>query len=89
MSRSYRKYPVVRQTKVDKKYYNRRARRLKNDVGYKGGEFKKLYMRDNWHYRWSREEATIEYLESNRFPNSAFPTLESWLQYWEKCARRK
>ena len=46
-------------------------------------------MRDNWHYRWSREEATIEYLESDRFPNSAFPALESWLQYWKKCARRK
>ena len=89
MSKSYKKYPVVRQEKVDKKYYNRKLRQLKTDISYKCGEFKKLYVCDDWHYQWTREEAIRQYLESDRYPNESFPTLESWLQYCEKCTKRK
>lgn len=83
MSRSYRKFPVVRQEKINKKYYNRKLRKLKDGTPYKGGQYRRLYICDDWHYRWSREDAIRQYC-----PNVAFPTLESWLQHWEKFQRK-
>ena len=64
--------------------------------------FKKIF-RDQYDihdyvYRWSKEQAIAEYEEMMRSPNPEeyqyywaknFTTLESFLNYWEKCVKRK
>jgi hypothetical protein len=87
MSHSYRKFPVVRQEKVDKKYWNKRLRRAKKYkwVALQGNQYRRTYSNDsNWHYRWSLEEAISDY-----HPSKNYPTLESWIEYWHKCCKYK
>ena len=60
--------------------------------------FKKIF-RDQYDihdyvYRWSKEEAIAEYEAAQKAPEEyrwmqRYPTLESFLNYWEKCVRRK
>lgn len=85
MAKSYKKFPIVRQERVDKKNWNRKIRNLDIDYCLRGSQYKKIEPNwDNWSYRWSLEEAIDCYK-----PNKQFPTLESWINYWERCCKRK
>lgn len=103
MSRSYKKNPYVtdhkrRSTKQSKRLANRRVRRCLCDENTLGRIQHKKYT-ESWDicdYKWrmSREEA-IEWYESEGFGMASgyfkerYPTLELWLEYWEKCYKRK
>ena len=103
MSRSYKKNPYVtdhkrRSTKQSKRLANRRVRRRLCDEDTLGRVQHKKYT-ESWDicdYKWrmSREEA-IEWYESEGFGMASgyfkerYPTLELWLEYWEKCYKRK
>lgn len=84
MSKSYKKHPVIKQEKVDKRLYNRLVRHSKLDYSLKGGQYKKLNSDANWKYEWTLNEAI-----ANFKPSSNFTTLDSWIQYWYKCCVRK
>ena len=85
MSRSYKKYPIIRQERVDKKVWNRAVRNLKLDYSLRGSQYKKVMINfDTGAYRWTLEEAIKCYIPSNRYP-----TLESWVEYWKRCCYRK
>ncbi len=103
MSRSYKKNPYVTDhkrgsTKHSKSLANRRVRRRLNNEESLGRIQHKKYT-ETWDicdYKWrmSREEA-IEWYESEGFGVASgyfkerYPTLELWLEYWEKCYIRK
>ena len=109
MSRSYKKNPVSKDNQRGGAQYAKRrsAHRSRNlPVESEDGEtlmssrsaFKKIF-RDQYDihdyvYRWSREEAIVEYESAQKSPEEyrwmkRYPTLESFLNYWEKCVRRK
>ena len=87
MSRSYKKYPIVRQEKENNHYLNRRIRydRL---ATFSRGSYRRKDQFWNWSYRWTKEEAIQNYYEYARI-RKQYPTLEEWLNYWAKCALRK
>lgn len=92
-----------RSTKQSKRLANRRVRRrlrfyaeAEDDAL---GRFQHKKYTESWDicdYKWrmSRKEA-IQWYESEGFGMASsyfkkrYPTLESWLKYWEKCYRRK
>ena len=104
MSRSYKKNPYVtdhkrRSTKQSKRLANRRVRRRINNEDTLGRIQHKKYT-ESWDicdYKWrmSKEEA-IRIYERRTKDNSwtgyllkNYPTLKDWLNYWEKCHKRK
>jgi len=102
MSRSYKKNPIIKDNGKGKKdmkaIANRAVRRKLNDPEYEiadGKAYKKEF--ESWNIadyvaRWTKEEAIAEYdkrcVEEDGF-RKEWPTLESWLNFWEKCMRRK
>lgn len=82
MSRSYKRFPVVHYESFDKRMGNRLVRRT--TMKLHGGEYKKVYKEFNCKGMWRKEDAIRNYVPSKRFP-----TLESWLQYYDKCCVRK
>lgn len=104
MSRSYKKNPYVTDhnlhtTKEKKRIANRRVRRrLKNDEDIPA-RLQHKKMTESWDicdYKWrmTREEAIQWYkyysnYEASSYFKERYPTLEAWLEYWEKCYRRK
>lgn len=101
MSRSYKKhYRVKDHNKGQKQKANQIIRRGKNKLSnMKGGEYKKMYPTwdicdYNWY--WSKEKAIkewedeeSEHYEGMAWRHSQYETLEKWLEYWEKCVKRK
>ena len=101
MSRSYKKNPWVNDhkrnsTHQNKKLASRRVRRMnKNlDGALSPSYYKRItesYDISDYCWRWTKEEAKQEYenwgLSGYIYTN--YPTLEDWLNYWEKCCRRK
>lgn len=96
-SKSYKKYPIVKQEKVDKTLWNHKIRNLKIEkifeenwedeslFSLKGKQYQKIFPNWNtWQYIWTLEDAIENY-----HPNNYFPTLESWIEYWKKCCFRK
>ena len=100
MSRSYKKHPYVTDhsqgTKSMKRIANRTVRRrLKNDEDMPA-RLQHKKMTESWDicdYKWrtTREQAIQWYLYEcdNSYIKKHYPTLESYLNYWEKCHRRK
>lgn len=85
MSRSYKKTPVIKQEKVDKKIWNRTLRRKKLSYSLKGSQYKKVMANWNsWQYLWTIEDAINGYI-----PSKHFPTLQSYIEYWKKLCYRK
>lgn len=81
MARSFRRVPVVKQERVDKRVWNRAIRNKRLDYSMRGSQYKKVMPNWNtWQYRWTLRDAIREYSPSERFP-----TLESWILYWKKC----
>lgn len=91
MSHSWKKYPKVTQEKKDCRYLNRRLRHDKLAEFPKGGSYRKMPNGGyGWSYRWTREQAIHKYqYECSDWIKRTFPTLELWLNYWEKCTIRK
>lgn len=104
MSRSYKKNPYVtnhkrKVSKIAKRIANHSFRQqIKKDEEMSARpQHKKMtdgYDISDYSFRMTREDA-IQWYE-NEMENDAteyfkkrYPTLESWLKYWEKCYRRK
>ena len=91
MSKSYKKYPKVKQerlTKKDKRHLNKRIRHLYLEECFNGADYKKLVPNYNtWQYRWSWREALKDY--NDGLFNSHFSTLSDFRNYYENCVKRK
>lgn len=102
MSRSYRKNPIVKDNGKSKKEMkslaNRKVRRKLNDPDFNiadGKAYKKEF--ESWDIadfisRWTKEDAIKEYESKSkkyRWFKEEWPTLEDYLNYWEKTMHRK
>ena len=99
MSRSRKKTPIVKDNgkgkKTAKSLANRKVRRKLKDLDYKIADGK-AYRKESesWDIadyvsRWTREDAVKEYEEGRFIDKDRFPTLESFILFWEKCMLRK
>ena len=92
MSRSYKRYPKVKQerlTKSDKIILNRRLRHLDVQVAYRGSQYKhRLPNWETWQYRWTWKDAVKDWYECD-YLRKEYPTLESYRNYYESCVLRK
>ena len=104
MSRSYKKNPYVtdhkrNSTKESKRIANRRVRRRLRQDEDMPARLQHRKMVETWDicdYKWrtSKEEAIVWYKEQvrnkpNGYLAKNYPTVEDYLNYWEKCHRRK
>lgn len=101
MSRSYRKNPMVKDhNKGQKRIANQTLRRNNNKLeSLKGGNYKKMYPQwdiCDWCYVWPMQDAIDSWYEEEAdhykgwaWRHEQYKTLENWLNYWEKCVRRK
>ena len=102
MSKSYRKNPIVKDNGKSKKEMkslaNRKVRRKLNDPDFNiadGKAYKKEF--ESWAIadfisRWTKEDAIKEYESKSkkyRWFKEEWPTLEEYLNYWEKTMHRK
>lgn len=88
MSRSYKKFPVVRQEKEDNKYSNRKLRRDKFAEISTGGAFKRHSQYTHNGKFWGEKDAINTYYNRKYFQRE-FETLEKFLiwyrvHYWYK-----
>ena len=85
MSRSYKKYPIVRQERADRRQSNRFIRHNLNYELPPKGRFHKKVHNDgiNWAYYWSLEEAKKNYFES-KYLQQRYYTLEEYLIWYKK-----
>ena len=89
MSRSYKKYPIVRQERIDPRISNRYIRHhLDVDVPMKGSRHKRMKFGGwNWAYRWSLEDAKELYY-NNVYWQEKY-TLEEYLIWYKKTVLSK
>lgn len=96
MSRSYKKFPCVTDsrtpgTKHSKRFANKKVRHTKNIPS--GGAYKQIY--ESWDIRdykwiWTWQEAKEDWEEKeNSYLRKHYPTLQSYYRYWLKCAKSK
>ena len=98
MSRSYKKHPVVtdskrKTTKLQKRVANKRFRHSTVEL-YQGNSYRKYSERYNINdYKWwTTEKDAIEWYINkcdSTYIRGRYPTLENYLNYWAKCAIRK
>lgn len=92
MSRSYKRYPKVKQEKLkksDKVILNRRLRHLDVHQSFRGSQYKRrLPNWETWQYRWTWEDAVEDWYELD-YLRKEYPTLESYRNYYEHCVLRK
>lgn len=92
MSKSYKKYPKVKQeglTKKDKHFLNKRLRHLYQAECFSGSEYKKLLNNWNtWQYRWTWKDALEQYNTSTYF-QSTYPKIADFRNYYETSILRK
>lgn len=82
MSRSYKKFPIIRQEKEDYNYLNRRIRRDKDAEISPGSAFKRHSPHTRtWAYPWFKEDA-IEQYQNDSYFQEKFPTLEEFLIWY-------
>ena len=103
MSRSYKKNPWLtdhscgstkRKKQLANRIYRRKLKQLDDEGGLPKNYSKKVYESYNiCDYKWmmTKKEAIKFYLNGATGHHffKMFPTLESWLNYWEKCHVRK
>ena len=101
MSRSYKKFPVVKDhSKGQKQLANKKLRRNKNKyILMQRGEYKKHYEQWNicdWNWYWSKQDAIDSWYEEESpyytgvaWRHKNYKTLENWLSYWAKISYRK
>ena len=89
MSKSYKRFPIIRQEKVDKHLTNRKLRCMDIDYCLKGGQYKKIATNCwKWEYPWFYEDAIglYEYSERTR---EMYPDKEDYINFWKRCCYRK
>jgi len=102
MSRSYKKNPFAtdhrrKSSKISKRRANHQFRqKLMYIDGIPIHSQHKKYTNSydicDYKSRMTKQDAIDWYNEqilSNRYWKKSFPTLDSWLDYWEKCYTRK
>jgi hypothetical protein len=99
MSRSYKKTPVIKDNgkskKISKTFAVRKTRRKLKNLDYEiadGKAYRKEF--ESWEIadyvsRWTKEKAIQEYETNQYIDKKRFPTLQSWINYWEKYMYRK
>lgn len=90
MSRSYKKFPVCKQpaNKYVKRYANKKVRHTLNIPN--GGSYKKCFESwdiSDWRWIWTKDQAVKDWEQDNSWVCKE--SLEEYLQYWEKCTKRK
>lgn len=85
MSRSYKKFPVVRQEKVECHLANRYIRHNKDiEIPVKGAYYRKVKNFGwRWSYLWTKEQAIDDYYNFERLQKQ-FPSLEEYLIWYNK-----
>jgi len=101
MSRSYKRFYVVKDhNKGQKQLANRYLRRNNNKLyPFKGGNYKKFYPQwdiCDYCWIWTKEEAIeawyeeeSEHYKGYAWRHDKYQTFKKWLNYWEKCVKRK
>lgn len=101
MSRSYKKFPTVKDhRKGQKQLANKKLRRNKNKyILMQRGKYKKYYEQwdiCDWNWYWSKQDAINSWYEEESshykgvaWRHSNYKTLENWLNYWAKISYRK
>ena len=98
MSRSYKKFPICKDPagKFMKRFANKRVRHTLDIPS--GGSYKKCFESwdiSDWCWIWTREQAIKDWDRAHAnsvgysWVRNHFNTLEEYLQYWEKCTKRK
>ena len=95
MSRSYKKNPFVTQKnnkRKGKRFANKRVRKVASEESLGGkSAYKKVYQTYDicdYCWYWTKEDAIRNWYETERL-QELYPTLEIFLEYWAKCAKRK
>lgn len=84
MSRSYKKFAIVRQERENYNYLNRKIRRDKSKIP-NGSAFKKHSPHwYSWAYIWPLEDAIKSY-EKDICWKKKYPTLEEFLIWYKKA----
>lgn len=87
MSKSYKRFPIVRQKTEDYRYLNRQLRHDKLAEIPKGGSYRKLKTKAHeWAYRWSREQAIQDWNE-NTWIRERY-SYDKWMNYWSSFLRK-
>lgn len=97
MSKSIKKFPIIKQEKVNKKDWNKKVRNLKinlldeesweDECSFKGHQYQKLFPNwSTWQYRWSLDDVIYNYYAH---PERNSKSLEEWIEYWKRCCLRK
>lgn len=88
MSRSYKKFPIIRQEKENYRYLNRQLRHDKLAEIPKGSSYKKFKRKcSDWAYRWSWEDAKVTYQKRRHI--SDMYTIDEWYECWRRWTIRK
>lgn len=92
MSRSYKKFPVCKDSanKFMKRYANKKVRHTLDIPN--GGSYRKCFESWNisdWCWIWTKDQAIEDWERTKDKPWVHQETLEEYLQYWEKCTKRK
>ncbi|KSV59146.1 hypothetical protein [Acetivibrio ethanolgignens] len=83
MAKSYKRYPIVRQERVDKKWWNKALRNKKLDYSLKGAQYKKVMVNfETWHFRWTLDDAIELAVEMDK-------PVDEAVEYWKRCCYRK
>ena len=98
MSRSVKKHPVCTDgrpgtTKEIKKYANKAVRKADFDeIPLKGKGYRKKFQTydiHDWIHRWTKEQAIKDWEESQNHKWWEKRSFEEYMNYWEKCCKRK
>ena len=91
MSKSFKKYPIVRQERAEAHRANRyfRHNSLEIEVPPRGRCYRKVKNFGwGWAYHWSLEDAIKDYYESKYFQEK-YETLEEYLIWYKKSVLSK
>jgi len=98
MSRSYKHNPYCTDghpgtTKESKRFANKKVRNTDlEELPPKGKSYKKIsesYDIHDWINRWTKEEAIKNWEEAKERRYWAEKSFEEYMNYWEKCCKRK
>lgn len=87
MSKSYKRFPIVRQEAEDYRYLNRQLRHDKLAEISNGGSYRKFKVKSHeWAYRWSMEQAIQDWYEKTWIRERY--SYEEWIEYWKSFLRK-
>lgn len=92
MSRSYKKFPICKDPagKFMKRFANKKVRHTLDIPS--GGSYKKCFESwdiSDWCWIWTKDQAIKDWERAKDNSWVHQKSLEEYLQYWEKCTKRK